>query len=181
MSSYFSFEPQHFNNNGDQGNLLVLSKQLALSGQSFTETEEIRDADFVLVGDASIAAMRHYAGRLELLRPFIKDRFAQGAPTLIVGSSYEFFASDLGLTSKPYLRRSEFVDQDGIFGYMNVDHNLPPFVANGAFMATSLFGPILAKNPELLEQMTISLGATFQIENIEREWVAEIRRRSIGG
>ncbi|MEL0261711.1 MAG: hypothetical protein VXA38_06315, partial [Aquiluna sp.] len=69
MITYFSFQPEHFNNNGDQGNLEVLK---SLIGDSFSPTESIDLANFVMFGDASIAVMQHHAAALEKLRGVVK-------------------------------------------------------------------------------------------------------------
>ena len=181
MISVFTFHPEHFNNNGDQGNIEVLASELAARGGGVTHTEDLGGADFVLVGDASRAAISHYRDGLEMIRERLVDRLGRGKPTLIVGSSYEFFADSLGFEVRRGERRSEFILESGFFGYRNSDAELPTVFRNGLFVATSLFGPILAKNPQLLSEYLASFGFDGQLENRRLEWIAEIRRRSIDG
>ena len=179
MITYFSFQPEHFNNNGDQGNLEVLK---SLIGDSFCSTESTELADFVMFGDASIAVMQHHAAALEKLRGAVKARFVAGNPTLLVGRSYEFFASELGLDCGRVERVSEFrLSAEGIFGYRNTDNNLPDFFQKGAFIGTNFFGPLFAKNPDLTEKFCRSLGATVEFGAKRKDFVEEIRRKSIGG
>ena len=181
MTNFYTFQPDFFNNNGDQGNILVLRRQLEASGQHFDQTELIEGSDFVLIGDASRASMRNFRSELEALRPSVLRRFSEELPTLIVGSAYEFFVDVIGLKFGRVSRRSEFVEQEGVFGYVNTDTDLPPFFSRGAFMATNLFGPLLAKNPRLLRIQVEALGADFIQDETEQYWIDQLRKRSIGG
>jgi CobQ-like glutamine amidotransferase family enzyme len=181
MISVYSFHPEHFNNNGDQGNIEVLAVELAARGSGITFTDDLAGADFALVGDASRAAMKHYRDELEAIRVNLVERFSSRKPTLIVGSSYEFFASSLGLSFMRVERKSEFSLDNGFFGYRNSDTDLPLVFRNGLFVGTSLFGPLLAKNPELLLEFLVSFGFDDQLDEKRLEWVGEIRRRAIDG
>jgi len=91
MITYFTFEPEYFNNNGDQGNIEVLLHFLKRSGHKVKRVDSPKDADFVLIGDGSLAVVEHFAKKLGALRNEIKKRFDAGKPTLVVGSSFEFF------------------------------------------------------------------------------------------
>jgi len=175
----FSFMPEHFNNNGDQGNIEVLLAELTLAKVEYLVSDQIKSADFVLFGDASRAAMRHYENELEGLRPLVRERFAQGLATLLVGSCYEFFASDLGLELRSVSRRSEFVAGD-YFGYRNTDYDLDPVTRNGLFVATSLYGPFLAKNPSYLLDLLIGFGIQPKLDPERLMWVEKIREVSGG-
>ena len=53
--------PEHFNNNGDQGNIEALSLELKAAKVEHAAIDKIEEADFVLFGDAGRAAMSHYA------------------------------------------------------------------------------------------------------------------------
>lgn len=181
MITFFTFHPEHFNNNGDQGNLLVLEVEANAAGAQLAPTTDIEGADFVLFGDASRAAMRHYGEELDSLAPALVSRYERGDATLVVGSCYERFAVELGIESKSMTRRSEFVSQDGFFGYRNTELDLPIVTRNGNFVATSLFGPFLAKNPEFLGQLLEGLGMDAKLSPARLEMIAEIQRRSIGG
>ena len=179
MITTFALMPEHFNNNGDQGNMEVLSAELAAVKAPHKAIVEIESADFVLLGDASRAAMRHYEKELEGLRPLVRERFAQGLPTLLVGSCYEFFASDLSLELRPIARRSEFVAGE-YFGYRNTEYDLTPVTRNGLFVATSLYGPFLAKNPGYLSELLIGLGANPELKPERLLWIEKIREVSGG-
>ena len=179
MTTYFSFRPDYFNNNGDQGNLEALREAI---GSQFSETKKIDGADFVLFGDASLAVMEHFADELDKFRAAIRARFEGGLPTLVVGRSYEFFAPDLGLEVKSRNRFSGFVETaGGVFGYKNSDNDLPDVTQNGAFIATNLFGPVLVKNPELLALVLQSLGRKLLLDETRLGYLNEIRKRSISG
>jgi hypothetical protein len=177
--STFSFVPEHFNNNGDQGNIEVLSMELKAAKVEHAVVDQIEKADFVLFGDASRAAMRHYEIELEGYRPLIRGRYSKGLATLLVGSSYEFFAKDLGLELRQVARKSAFVSGE-YFGYRNTEHDLEPVTRNGLFVATSLYGPFLAKNPSYLSELLIGLGATPEVQPERLIWIEKIREVSGG-
>jgi CobQ-like glutamine amidotransferase family enzyme len=179
MITYFSFEPRYFNNNGDQGNLEVLLKILRDSGYKTKPALSLRKADFVLVGDASIAVMERFSKNLSSMRDEIRRRFEAGRPTLIVGSSYEYFSEELGLQSKKTKRKSGFVTtSDGFFGYRNSDTTLPEVFIRKAFVGTKLFGPALAKNPKLLELQLTALGRDLAMPLLAAGWVELIRQNA---
>jgi CobQ-like glutamine amidotransferase family enzyme len=160
MIKLYSFEPFYFNNNGDQGNLDVVKNQLQKQNIKFKIVASPADADFVLIGDCSEAVLNHYEKQLTKLRKLIAIRYEKGLPTLLVGSAYTFFAPNLGISQEPTKRESKFVTTpDGYFGYRNSDNNLPICTVKGAFIASSLFGPLLAKNPQLLGVVLEKLGA----------------------
>jgi CobQ-like glutamine amidotransferase family enzyme len=171
--------PEHFSNNGDQGNIEVLSSQLKAAKVEHAVVNQIEKGDFVLFGDASRAAMRHYESELEGYRPQIRERFLKGFATLLVGSSYEFFAKDLGLELRQVARKSEFVNGE-YFGYRNTECDLEPVTRNGLFVATSLYGPFLAKNPGYLSELLMGLGANPELKPERLEWIEKIREVSGG-
>ena len=179
MISTFSFMPEHFNNNGDQGNIEVLVIELKAAKAEHAAIDKIEEADLVLFGDASRAAMRHYESELEGYRPLIRERFSKGLATLLIGSSYEFFANDLGLELRQVARKSEFVNGD-YFGYRNTEYDLEPVTRNGLFVATSLYGPFLAKNPGYLSELLIGLGANSELQPERLMWIEKIREVSGG-
>lgn len=176
MIRVFSFQPEYFNNNGDQGNLEALSH---FSKQAIDRVE-IAQADFVLIGDASRAAIRHFERDLDSLTAVLTSRLEAGLPTLLVGSSYEFFLSRLALVENFIFgdRVSEFrhVVSDGISvkGYRNSELQGCDLSIRGAFVGTTLFGPVLAKNPELLERIATHLKLAIQMTAQELEWISKI-------
>lgn len=182
--SLVSFAAEHFNNNGDQGNLEVLRFHLSKSGielenlgQSQAET-----ADFVLVGDCSKAALRFYKPGLDALVPALLARLQSGRPTLIVGASYEYLSEQLGLGQPTDVERiSDFaLCQEAGFtlvGYSNSATDLPMVQIRGSFIATKLFGPIFALNPELLRSVLKELGVELSMTEEMTENVEAIRRQ----
>ena len=179
MISIFSFMPEHSNNNGDQGNIEVLSIELKAAKVEHVAIDKVEEADFVLFGDASRAAIRHYEIELEGYRPLIRERFLKGLATLLVGSSYEFFAKDLGLELRQVARKSEFVNSD-YFGYRNTEYDLEPVTRNGLFVATCLYGPFLAKNPGYLSELLMGFGANPELKPERLMWIEKIREVSGG-
>lgn len=160
MTSVFSFHPEYFNQNGDQANIDVLEFATAVKFDRVGSSS----ADLVLIGDASRAAMRQFEASLLELVPSIAARFDAGLPTLLIGSSYEFFASQV--MAMPELthgsRVSAFVEVQNhdqkVVGYQNTELQSPKFVLRGAFIGTVLFGPLLAKNPAILEIIASGMG-----------------------
>lgn len=179
MIKIFTFEPMYFDNNGDQGNIEILIHQLGQQGRKFKFVTTAEKADFLLIGDASHAVMERYSKELARLRKTIAQRFAHGLPTLLVGSAYEFFATELGLSAQVVKRESKFVmTSEGYFGYRNSDKDLPVCFVKGSFIATSLFGPVLAKNPQLLEKVLGAVGAELKLSPEALEWIQAIRSKN---
>jgi CobQ-like glutamine amidotransferase family enzyme len=185
-----TFRPEYFNNNGDQGNIEVLERQLSWRGVPVATTSVgFESADFLLIGDASRAAMRHFESELLALGPLLQGRLAQGLPTLLVGSAFEFFSRKVqGLPALESIERvSEFrsarAAQIEGFGYRNSDSDRDLFVSGG-FIGTTLFGPILAKSPEALSLILESLGVKQELpEQISSELdllVTQARRTNAG-
>lgn len=162
MIKLASFNPEFFDNNGDQGNLAVILAQLSALNVEFAVTSDYQDSDFLLVGDCSIAVLNHFESELRDLLPELKNRYLAGKPTLLVGRSYEYFAPLLGIELKTGERESKFVtlrslDQE-VFGYHNSTVIEPRIKIAGSFIGTTLFGPLLAKNPMILKMLVGSLG-----------------------
>ncbi|MEY4409377.1 MAG: hypothetical protein RLZZ138_628 [Actinomycetota bacterium] len=192
MISLSSFEPELFNRNADQGNLQVLRKQLQWRGVEFEEQREFNiEADFVLIGDAFNAVTKHYQGQLLELVPMLEKRLELGRPTLLVGSSYEFFLGAVhGLpTTTRGERRSEFRKVSygdlSAFGYRNTDLNGQDLFVRGAFIGSTLFGPVLAKSPDLLNTILDGLGVEAKLdESMQKRldgYLAEVIRTSSAG
>lgn len=181
MTSVFSFEPEFFNQNGDQANIEVLEYVAAARFDRIG----IAAADLVVIGDASKAAMRQFEGALFELVPAIAARFDAGSPTLIIGSSFEFFASRI--LSMPTLsygpRHSAFVEvqnQDHrVVGYQNTELQSPKFVLRGGFIGTVLFGPLLAKNPSVLKLLAEKLGMDARLDQGYLDLVDQVRQNLI--
>ena len=97
----------------------------------------------------------------------------------MVGSAYEFFAAEMGLSPKVVKRESKFVtSSEGYFGYRNSDKDLPVCLVKESFIGTTLFGPVLAKNPQLLERVLNAVGAELNLSAQALEWIEIIRSKS---
>ena len=172
MIKLSSFKPELFDNNGDQGNIAVLAAQLSALNVEFEVVNDYRDSDFLLVGDCSIAVLNHFEAELSELLETLKTRLVTGKPTLLVGRSYEFFAPLLGIELKQGERESRFVSvrvmDNEVFGYHNSTVVEPRLHISGSFIGTTLFGPLFAKNPQLLKVIVVSLGIELKGDYFER-------------
>jgi CobQ-like glutamine amidotransferase family enzyme len=172
--------PKHLNLNGDFGNIEVLARQLEWRGHDVQIVEVLEPAqfseqlDFVLVGHGSEAAWSDISEEFQLLAPQLQELISNGVPVLAVSTGFErsILAGVVKAavpTSLPE-RVSKFsVVNDGeidLLGYVNVDTNLPEFYRSGSFIGTALHGPMLSKNPKLLDQVLAdvsqSAGVTLQ-------------------
>ena len=172
MISLSSYRPELFNRNADQGNLLVLTKQLQWRGVDFEVLHEFDlSADFVLIGDSFNAVRREYSAELLELAPGLQSRLDQGRATLLVGSSYEFYMDILDGLPNPVraARVSEFrVAKSGslsAFGYRNTDLDGSDLFIKGAFIGTTLYGPVLAKSPDLLKLVLDAMGVETELSS----------------
>lgn len=159
--------PEHLNLNGDFGNLDVLTAQLEWRGLS-CETVQIerasdlaRDLDFVFVGHGSAAAWSAIHSEFETLAPTLRSLLDGGTPGLAISTGFEELVRTNVLTGLEAttiaIRTSKFeVYMDGdneVLGYLNTDVNLPILHRERNWVASMLHGPILAKNPFLLEEV----------------------------
>jgi CobQ-like glutamine amidotransferase family enzyme len=169
MIQLATFMPEYFNNNGDQGNIEVLARQLEWRGvQCSVSSTDLSDSEFLLVGDGSRAVMREFESELSGITELIQQRLETGKATLLVGSAHEYFCSKLtGLPKlKTVARVSEFrkVSAGGqtVFGYRNTDKDVDLFIKK-AFVSTTLFGPVLANNQDLLNLMLSDMGISEEL------------------
>ena len=175
MSSYFSFAPEHFDNNGDQGNIDALRHFVERQGSNLVEAASPIDSDFVIFGDASRAAMAHYESTLIGYVEILSQRLDRGSPTLLVGSCYEFFWPRLtGTAMTEAARSSEFRSIDtelgAVLGYRNSTLATEDIFIRDGFIGTTLFGPVLAINPELLDRVLNAINlkpASWSQEELE--------------
>jgi CobQ-like glutamine amidotransferase family enzyme len=174
MIKLATFMPTYFNNNGDQGNIEVLSKQLQWRGVQYSvTTAALQDSDFLLVGDGSRAVMREFGSELDAITKLLAERLRTGKPTLLVGSAHEFFCSRLPglpeLGNAPRVSEHREVSSGGlsVFGYRNNEIDNDLFIEK-AFISTSLFGPILAKNENLLNIVLTSMGVTSELPTVHQ-------------
>ena len=181
-----SFRPEHFDNNGDQGNIEALRYCLNSQQIEHLVTDQIsQEDDLVLVGDASIAAINHYEVELLDLVPLLTSRLADGRATLLIGRSYELLAPHLGIQLQLGARSSEFMkvptDFGEVIGYHNSELVEPRFFSNENFLGTTLFGPVLAKNPQLLKRIASALGYQGELQQWQLDFPAEISARTTFG
>ena len=176
MIKVFSFRPEFFNNNGDQGNLEAIRHFLNVE----IEFSAIDEADFVLIGDASRAAMREFDKELLALTPALQERLDKGLPTLVIGSSYEFYSELLAGTPRlsygaraSEFRTAKFAELT-VRGYRNSEVVDQDLFVSGAFVMTTLFGPVLAKNPQLLQLMARNFGCEANFSPLELEWIEKL-------
>jgi CobQ-like glutamine amidotransferase family enzyme len=172
--------PTYFNNNGDQGNIEVLSKQLQWRGVQYSvTTAALQDSDFLLVGDGSRAVMREFGSELDAITELLAERLRTGKSTLLVGSAHEFFCSRLPglpeLGNAPRVSEHREVSSGGlsVFGYRNNEIDNDLFIEQ-AFISTSLFGPILAKNENLLNIVLNSMGVTSELPTVHQSRLAPV-------
>jgi CobQ-like glutamine amidotransferase family enzyme len=180
MIKLATFMPTYFNNNGDQGNIEVLSKQLQWRGVQYSVTStELQDSDFLLLGDGSRAVMREFKSELSAITDLVAERLRAGKATLLVGSAHEFFCSRLPglpeLQEAPRVSEHREVSSGDlrVFGYRNneIDND---FFIEEAFISTSLFGPILAKNENLLNIVLNSMGVTIELPALHQSRLAPV-------
>lgn len=181
MTTVFSFQPEYFNQNGDQANLEVLEYA---TGSRLTRIGDPA-ADLLVVGDASRAAMRKFSSEMQALQPHIEERLELGRPTLLVGSSFEFYSDRSEMLPKlprgPRVSKFVKVDHAGseVVGYRNSEVVDSELFIRGAFVGTLLFGPLLAKNPDLLSMFANALGLDFSLDDSYRELVSQVRQNLI--
>ncbi len=156
--------PEHLNLNGDQANILVLQRRLQLRGVeseviAVNDNDDLTNYEFIFLGHGSLAAWSHIdAKRPDLIRDVL-EACDNGSFIFAVASGYERFSKVRGVSAaKPASHRSEFVDVNGIVGYINTDSALEPFIFDDHALLTLLHGPLLAKNPELADDLISKFG-----------------------
>jgi CobQ-like glutamine amidotransferase family enzyme len=190
MIKLATFLPTYFNNNGDQGNIEVLAKQLEWRGVQYSVTSnELKDSDFLLVGDGSRAVMREFKSELAAITDVVAERLSSGKATLLVGSAHEFFCSSLPelpeLQEAPRVSEHREVSSGDlrVFGYRNNEIDNDLFIEQ-AFISTSLFGPILAKNENLLNIVLNSMGVSTELPAVHQSRLAlvlqGVRSKALG-
>jgi hypothetical protein len=176
-----SFRPELFNVIGDQGNLDVLCAEARWAGVECARVElspaNAATADFVLLGAASLSAMRALEPELAQLEPHLIDRAAAERPSLYLGSCFIRFAPAVfGLQPAATQRVSDYYRGDyngnSVVGYLNSDSTLPPLTTVNGQIGSLLSGPLLAKNRWLLEAYAGRLG--FELATPEE--VLELQR-----
>lgn len=180
MIKIYSYRPTLFNNNGDQGNVEVLTRLLDMAEATWADSS-LEEANFVLVGDCSIAVVEQFKDELLGLIENLRTRLDSGLPTLLVGRSYELLAPHLGISLQHGERVSKFViERSGeveAFGYHNSEVISPRLYVSGNFIGTTLFGPLFAKNPAITEGIVRSLGISIETEfwKVAKDYAQKVR------
>ena len=159
--------PKQLNLNGDFGNLEVIKAQLQWRGLS-CETVRIErasdlnsDLDFVFVGHGSVAAWASIKTEFASLAPALRSLLEAGTPGLAISTGFEELVRTKVLTgldirqqNSRYSKFEVFNDGDNeVLGYLNTDLDLPVLHREKNWVASMLHGPLLAKNPLLLEEV----------------------------
>lgn len=177
--------PEQLDLNGDQGNALVLLKQLEWAGipAELVKLDMSLDVwpsniDFLLIGHGSRAAWQHVEADLKSRIVWLKTAIASGVPGLAVGSGQEIFypvsdSNNLGLgliyrelEDQERISRFVIADLSGVevLGYLNRSSDAPMIERLGSMVLTGLHGPVLAKNETLLQQLLAEISTRRLLE-----------------
>ena len=170
--------PTHLNLNGDLGNVEVLARQFEWRGHE-VEMVELTDVEsfsqplhFVLIGHGSEAAWSDINSEFRRLATNLRELISRRVPVLAISTGFEnLIHSGVVSAAEPATlpaRVSKFsVVKDGeteLLGYVNVDTNLPEIYRMGSFIGTALHGPVLSKNPGLLEELLCKIALNADVE-----------------
>jgi len=165
---------KRLNLNGDQGNLLALRRYLNAAGYEVEVvgvdcTDVALSCHFLLLGHGSIAAMESLGERLS---QFDWAEIFARVPSLAIATSAvwlsgepveaffdttdrvsHFEVATLSLEASGEQGRFGIPDDLRVLGYRNTPNAKAPALANpsGKLLTTMLHGPLLAKNPRLLD------------------------------
>lgn len=155
--------PKHLNLNGDQANLMALKVRAEEYGWncSIVAIHDLSSTEFDLIflGHGSLAAWADIDNREPALLNQLAELVRKGKLVLAIGSGYAKLAKELGLSNGQVgEHRSEFVEINGVVGYLNSSEQIEAvsFLENS--LMTLLHGPVLIKNPELADNLLERLG-----------------------
>ncbi|MEY4434729.1 MAG: hypothetical protein RIR16_769 [Actinomycetota bacterium] len=181
-----SLFPGHLNLNGDMANADILSYYLKLAGleHEIAKIESLVDTDFdfVVIGHGSSAAWRNLPPARDIAK-FITQLNQQGATCLLIGSAVTKLSEPLGFSKVEKLsdRESVFVaenhEQHELIGYRNTEYAIPNFYESGNIWLSALHGPLLAKNPWLVEKFFIKHGLEFRSLPVQIQRTTEAARQ----
>ncbi len=175
----------HLNLNGDLGNLLVLKKRLEWrSVESSIEhlhgSEDLNGFDYILVGHGSNAAWKQLLdSRSDLLDKLVAYVESDGALLAVASAADRLQPLLTGVEVTFGDRVSEFLDVDGVVGYKNsgIEGENLSWYKNA--LLTQLHGPVLAKNPDLADEIISSNGwADINLRSQELDAVDELAAQS---
>lgn len=148
--------PGDLNLNGDQANLTVLKKRLEERGVSAVietaDLDKLEIYDLVFVGHGSEAAWHSILQREPELGQKIS---ALTNFVFMVGNANEKLSVEVKSAGE---HRSEFVEIDGVVGYLNSATQEPLVQYSSKFLRTYFHGPVLAKNPDLADRIIADCG-----------------------
>ncbi|MEY2816264.1 MAG: hypothetical protein RJA78_840 [Actinomycetota bacterium] len=180
-----AISPTHLNLNGDLGNLLVLKKRLEWrdveSGiEHLNGSEDFNDFDFILVGHGSNAAWKQLLdSRSDLLDKLVVFVESEGALLAVASAADRLQPLLTGVDVTYGDRISEFLNVDGVVGYKNSGSKGKSLSWHKNALLTQLHGPVLAKNPELADQIISSNGwADVNIRSQELDAVDDLAAQS---
>ena len=180
-----AISPTHLNLNGDLGNLLVLKKRLEWrnvesSIEHLNGSEDLNDFEFILVGHGSNAAWKQLLdSRSDLLDKLVAYAESDGALLAVASAADRLQPLLTGVEVTFGDRVSEFLDVDGVVGYKNSGSEGENVSWYKNALLTQLHGPVLAKNPDLADEIISSNGwADIALRCQELDAVDELAAQS---
>jgi len=179
-----TFYPEDLNLNGDQANLLILSKRLQWRGVSseivsVTGSSDLTAFDVLFLGHGSIAAWKSITSEDPKLMTNLVSYLRTGKMVIAIASGYLKILEALGEGYGVGEHRSEFVEVDGVVGYVNSSAEVPLLQQTNGSLFTMLHGPLFAKNPELVDELISQQGwVDVKTRNAELDKVDELAEAS---
>jgi lipid II isoglutaminyl synthase (glutamine-hydrolysing) len=167
------------NLNGDLANIKVIERQLGWRGLDVqvidcSTAEQLREArpDFVLVGHGSVAAWKSIETEFVKACSVLDELILAGVAALAVSSGFEALHPHLAVLrgqsfeSKSRVSKFDVSDFEGhrALGYRNTEAQLSSLSRHGSLVGTMLHGPVLVKNPELLESTLRAICAHAEVD-----------------
>ena len=180
-----AISPTHLNLNGDLGNLLVLKKRLEWRNvdsniEHLNGSEDMNDFDYILVGHGSNAAWKQLLdSRSDLLGKLVAYVESDGALLAVASAADRLQPLLTGVEVTFGDRVSEFLNVDGVVGYKNSGSEGENVSWYKKALLTQLHGPVLAKNPDLADEIISSNGwADISLRSQELDAVDELATQS---
>jgi len=180
-----AISPTHLNLNGDLGNLLVLKKRLEWrkvesSIEHLNGSEDLNGFDYILVGHGSNAAWKQLLdSRSDLLDKLVAHVESDGALLAVASAADRLQPLLTGVEVTFGDRVSEFLDVVGVVGYKNSGSKGENLSWHKNALLTQLHGPVLAKNPDLADEIISSNGwADIALRSQELDAVDELAAQS---
>jgi CobQ-like glutamine amidotransferase family enzyme len=148
--------------------------------QHLKGSEDLGDFDFILVGHGSNAAWKQLLdSRSDLLGKLVAYVESDGALLAVASAADRLEPLLTGVEVTFGDRVSEFLNVDGVVGYKNSGSQGENLSWYKKALLTQLHGPVLAKNPELADQIISSNGwADIALRSQELDAVDELATQS---